>query len=61
MIKSRADAFCAKLNDGLAAVALVLAMVVLMVGTYRTVEMLELTDQGNLAGWDQPGPQQVNN
>jgi hypothetical protein len=44
-LKTRAEAFCAKLNDGLAAVAFVLAVAVFMAGTYRTIELLELTAQ----------------
>lgn len=50
-LKARAEAFCAKLNDGLIAVALVLAMTVLMVGTYRTVELLETMPQDGLGAW----------
>lgn len=49
--KARAEAFCAKLNDGLLAVALVLAMTVLMVGTYRTVELLETMPPEGMAQW----------
>ena len=47
-LKTRAEAFCAKLNDGLAAVAFVLAMAVFVTGTYRTLEMLELAAQDGL-------------
>jgi hypothetical protein len=61
IFKTRADAFCAKLNNGLAAVALVLAMVVFMVGSYRTVELLELSAQDDLAAGDQSGSQQDSN
>jgi len=39
--KARAEAFCAKLNDGLAAVAVVLAITVGIAGTYRTVALFE--------------------
>ena len=39
--RGRAEAFFAKLNDGLAAVAVVLAMLVVIVGTYRAVEVAE--------------------
>jgi hypothetical protein len=60
IIKSRADAFCAKLNDGLAAVAVVLAMVVVMVGTYRTVELVQLTAQDDFAAGAPLDPQQDN-
>ena len=42
-LKARAEKFCAKLNDGLAAVAFVLAVAVFISGTYRTVELLEAT------------------
>jgi len=61
LFKSRADAFCAKLNDGLTAVALVLAMAVFMVGTYRTLELLESTDLDNLSVSGQWVPQQQAN
>ena len=44
-LKARAEKFCAKLNDGLAAVAFVLAVAVFVSGTYRTVELLEATAQ----------------
>jgi hypothetical protein len=39
--KARAEAFCAKLNNGLAAVAIVLAITVGIAGTYRTVALFE--------------------
>ena len=39
--KARAEAVCAKLNDGLAAVAIVLAITVGIAGTYRTVALFE--------------------
>lgn len=48
-LKARAEAFCAKLNDGLAAVAIVLAMLVSVVGTYRTLELLESAAQNGHA------------
>jgi hypothetical protein len=47
-LKTRAEKFCAKLNDGLTAVAFVLAMAVFMAGTYRTIELLELTAQNGV-------------
>ena len=50
-LKARAEQFCAKLNDGLMAVALVLAMTVLMVGTYRTIELLETLPPDATAQW----------
>ena len=56
-LKTRAEAFCAKLNDGLAAVAFVLAMAVFMTGTYRTIELLELTAQEGLPAADFAGLQ----
>ena len=58
--KARAEAFCAKLNDGLAAVAVVLAMLVSVVGSYRTIELIEVSTQNRLAMADQfhtPMPQ----
>jgi hypothetical protein len=48
-LKSRAEAFCAKLNDGLVAVAIVLAMLVSVVGSYRTIELLEAAAQDGYA------------
>ena len=57
-LKTRIESFCAKLNDGLAAVAFVLAMAVFMAGTYRTIELLELTAQ-NGQPIDFSGLQQV--
>lgn len=53
-LKARAEAFCAKLNHGLMAVALVLAMTVLMVGTYRTVELLQTLPQDPGGVWGIP-------
>jgi hypothetical protein len=50
-LKARAERFCAKLNDGLVAVALVLAMTVLMVGTFRTVELLETLPPDAVPQW----------
>jgi hypothetical protein len=44
-LRARAEKFCAKLNDGLAAVALVLAIAVFISGTYRTLELLQLDAQ----------------
>ncbi|HWG80661.1 MAG TPA: hypothetical protein VN681_12845 [Stellaceae bacterium] len=39
LIVSRADSFCARLNDGLAAVAIVLAILTGALSTVRGVEM----------------------
>jgi hypothetical protein len=50
-LKARAEAFCARLNDGLMAVAVVLAMTVMMVGTYRTVELLETLPPDAMGQW----------
>ena len=47
--KARAEAFCAKLNDGLTAVAIVLAMLVSVVGSYRTIELLESAAENGYA------------
>ncbi len=58
--KARAEAFCAKLNDGLTAVAVVLAMLVSVVGSYRTIELIEVNAQNRIAAGDQlqtPTPQ----
>ena len=58
--KARAEVFCAKLNDGLTAVAFVLAMLVSVVGSYRTIELIEVNAQNRLAMADQfqtPMPQ----
>jgi hypothetical protein len=49
-LKARAEKFCAKLNDGLAAVAFVLAVAVFISGTYRTVELLAATAQDRPPG-----------
>jgi len=43
--RARAERFCSRLNEGLTAVAVVLAMLVFIVGTYRTLETLELSVQ----------------
>jgi hypothetical protein len=43
--KARAERLCSRLNEGLTAVAIVLAMLVFVVGTYRTLETLELSAQ----------------
>ncbi len=57
--KARAEAFCAKLNDGLAAVAFVLAMIVSVVGGYRTIELIEDSAQNGFAMVDPlPSPLQ---
>jgi hypothetical protein len=48
-LKARAERFCARLNDGLTAVAFVLAMLVFVVGAYRTLESLADSPQ---PGWD---------
>jgi hypothetical protein len=53
VFKARVEAFCAKLNAGLAAVAFVLAVVVSMVGSYRTIELMEINAQNQLAAGDQ--------
>ena len=44
-LAARAEKLCDRLNDGLAAVAFVLAMAVFMAGTYRTIEMVEVAAQ----------------
>lgn len=49
--KTRVESLCTKLNDGLMAVALVLAMTVLMVGTYRTVQLLETMAPAAAGQW----------
>jgi hypothetical protein len=41
--RARAERFCSRLNEGLTAVAVVLAMLVFIVGTYRTLETLQLS------------------
>ena len=59
-LKARAEAFCVKLNDGLTAVAFVLAMLVSVVGSYRTIELIEVNAQNRIAMADQlqtPMPQ----
>jgi len=43
--RARAERFCSRLNEGLTAVAVVLAMLVFIVGTYRTLETLQLSAQ----------------
>jgi hypothetical protein len=53
-LKRRAERFCARLNDGLTAVAVVLAMLVFMVGTYRTLENVETAIQSSDTTWDVP-------
>lgn len=50
-LKARAESFCTKLNAGLMAVALVLAVVVLMVGTYRTFEFAATLPVATQAQW----------
>ena len=49
--KHRAERFCARLNDGLTAVAVVLAMLVFIVGTYRTLENVETAIEANDSDW----------
>jgi hypothetical protein len=44
-LKAHAEKFCARLNDGLAAVAFVLAIAVFISGTYRTIELLQMEAQ----------------
>jgi hypothetical protein len=51
-LKRKAERFCARLNDGLTAVAVVLAMLVFMVGTYRTLETVETAIQSSDTTWD---------
>jgi hypothetical protein len=57
--KARAEKFCAKLNDGLAAVAFVLAVLVFVSGTYRTIEMLQMTAEDGAAVADVSGLQET--
>ncbi len=47
----RAERFCARLNDGLTAVAIVLAMMVFVVGTYRTLENVEFAMASDDSAW----------
>lgn len=49
--KHRAERFCARLNDGLTAVAVVLAMLVFIVGTYRTLENVETAIEASDTNW----------
>lgn len=58
-LKAKADKFCAKLNDGLAAVAFVLAVLVFMSGTYRTIELLQMTAEDGGPVADVAGLQEV--
>ena len=58
-LKARAEKFCDRLNDGLAAVAFVLAMAVFMAGTYRTIELVEFAAQDGTPGVDILAPQPV--
>ena len=51
-LRHRAERFCAKLNDGLTAVAIVLAMMVFVVGTYRTLENVETAIAADDANWN---------
>lgn len=51
-MRQRAERFCARLNDGLTAVAIVLAMMVFVVGTYRTLENVEMAIATNDTSWD---------
>jgi hypothetical protein len=60
-LKTRAEKFCDKLNDGLAAVAFVLAMAVFMAGTYRTIAQFDVSAQDGAPAGDllavQPAPE----
>ncbi len=49
--RHRAEQFCARLNDGLTAVAVVLAMLVFIVGTYRTLENVETAIEASDTNW----------
>jgi len=49
--RHRAERFCARLNDGLTAVAVVLAMLVFIVGTYRTLENVETAIEASDTTW----------
>jgi hypothetical protein len=49
--KHKAERFCARLNDGLTAVAVVLAMLVFIVGTYRTLENVATAIQSSDTDW----------
>ncbi|HUK59684.1 MAG TPA: hypothetical protein VLV50_10680 [Stellaceae bacterium] len=63
-LRYRAERFCARLNDGLTAVAIVLAMMVFMVGTYRTLENVETAIATSDSGWNEAPdapPQQAQN
>ena len=53
-LKQRAERFCARLNDGLTAVAVVLAMLVFIVGTYRTLENVETAIVTSDSDWNAP-------
>ena len=44
VIAARADSFCARLNDGLVAVAIVLAILTAALSTVRNMEALALCD-----------------
>jgi len=44
IIAARADSFCARLNYGLAAVAIVLAILTAALSTVRNLEVLDLCD-----------------
>jgi hypothetical protein len=63
-LRYRAERFCARLNDGLTAVAIVLAMMVFMVGTYRTLENVETAIASGDSAWNDAAaapPQQGQN
>jgi hypothetical protein len=44
VIAARADAFCSRLNDGLSAVAIALAILTLVVGAARMPEVFRIVD-----------------
>lgn len=44
VIAARADAFCARLNEGLSAVAIALAVLTLVAWTVRTPEVVQSLD-----------------
>jgi hypothetical protein len=51
-LRHRAERFCTRLNDGLTAVAVVLAMLVFVVGTYRTLENVETAIASGDTSWN---------
>jgi hypothetical protein len=44
VIAARADAFCSRLNDGLSAVAIALAILAVVVSALRTPDVLQTLD-----------------